>query len=90
MLADLLRKLQLPESWVGDVSITIDFNTIAEDAQLQDCPALGEPFKCLCKIIDDYGRLYIYLNHLWPVPTTLYCERIAIDPTTIPIDHQTF
>ncbi len=58
MFADLLRKQQLPDSWVREVSITIDFDTIAEDAQLPGCPALGEPFKCVCQIIDDNGRFY--------------------------------
>ncbi|OJT44602.1 hypothetical protein BSR04_04670 [Serratia plymuthica] len=58
MLAGLLGKQRLPDSWVRDVSIIIDFDAIVEDSQLHNYPALGEPFKCYCQITDDNGRLY--------------------------------
>lgn len=58
LLAELLVKQRLPDTWVKDVSITLDFDTIAEATQLLDSPTLGEPFKCLCQIVDDNGHLY--------------------------------
>lgn len=58
LLAELLVIQRLPDSWVKDVSITVDFDTPVEDTQLHDIPTLGEPFKCLCQIVDDNGRIY--------------------------------
>lgn len=58
ILADLLRKQRLPNSWVSNVSITVDFFAIVEEAQLSTYPVSGTSFKCLCQITDDNGRLY--------------------------------
>lgn len=58
LLAELLVKQQIPEFWVKEVSITLDFDVIAEAPRLFDSPTLGEPFKCLCQIVDDNSHLY--------------------------------
>lgn len=58
LLTDLLVKQRIPESWVKDVSIMLDFDTLAEPTQSHDSSTLGEPFKCRCQIIDDNGNLY--------------------------------
>ncbi|WP_146001003.1 hypothetical protein [Chimaeribacter californicus] len=58
MLADLLAKQQIPDAWVKEVSITIDFDTIDEAAQSVDSTVPGKSFKCLCQIIDDNGCFY--------------------------------
>ncbi|WBM72573.1 hypothetical protein OH773_10200 [Buttiauxella sp. WJP83] len=58
LLAELLMIQRLPDSWVKDVIITVDFDTPVEATQLHDIPTVGEPFKCLCQIVDDNGRLY--------------------------------
>ena len=58
MLGHLLRKQQIPDIWVGEASITIDFNVNAKHAQLHECSTLGDPFQGCCRIIDDTGRRY--------------------------------
>ncbi|CNB66187.1 Uncharacterised protein [Yersinia intermedia] len=58
MLARLLRKQQIPDFWISEASITIDFNVNAEHEHLNKCSTSGEPFKCHCQIIDDTGRSY--------------------------------
>lgn len=58
MLARLLRKQQIPDFWISEASITIDFNVNAEHEHLNECSTSGEPFKCHCQIIDDTGRSY--------------------------------
>lgn len=58
MLGELLRKQRIPEIWVREVSITIDFKVNAKHVQLHEYPASGEPFQCCCQIIDDVGRRY--------------------------------
>lgn len=58
MLADLLLKQQLPDSWVKDAGIVIDFYTKDEAAQSGEHLTSGDPFKCLCQITDDRGRDY--------------------------------
>ncbi|NIY47533.1 hypothetical protein [Cedecea colo] len=63
ILADLLRKQHLPNSWVSNVSITVDFFAIVAGSQLSTYPASGTPFKCLCQIIDDNGWLYTSISY---------------------------
>ena len=58
MLAHLLRKQLIPDFWISEASITIDFNVNAELEHLNECSTSGEPFKCHCQIIDDNGRSY--------------------------------
>ncbi|MEO3738791.1 hypothetical protein [Kosakonia sp. WA-90] len=58
MLESLLIKQQVPERWVKEASITIDFNADAEHIQLHECLTAGEPFQCSCQIIDDNFRNY--------------------------------
>ncbi|MCM7587874.1 hypothetical protein M8S10_03460 [Enterobacter chuandaensis] len=58
MLAHLLRKQLIPDLWISEASITIDFNVNAEHKHLNECSTSGEPFKCHCQIIDDIGRSY--------------------------------
>ncbi|HFF9830066.1 hypothetical protein V6307_05025 [Serratia marcescens] len=58
MLGHLLRKQQIPDIWVSEASITLDFNVNAKHEQLNKCSTVGEPFQCRCQIIDDTGRCY--------------------------------
>lgn len=58
MLKNLLRKQQLPDFWVREASITIDFDANTENAWLYECSTLGELFQCRCQIMDDIGRRY--------------------------------
>lgn len=58
MLESLLRKQQIPDTWVSEASITLDFNVNAKNEQLNKCSTSGEPFQCCCHIIDDTGRGY--------------------------------
>lgn len=58
MLNHLLRRQQIPDIWVSEASITLDFNVNAKHEQLNKCSSSGEPFKCCCQIIDDAGRGY--------------------------------
>ena len=58
MLGHLLRKQQIPDIWVSEASITLDFNVNAKHEQLNKCSTSGEPFQCCCQIIDDTGRGY--------------------------------
>lgn len=58
MLADLILKQQLPDSWVKNASIVIDFYTHDDAAQSAECHTSGDPFKCLCQITDDGGCEY--------------------------------
>lgn len=58
MLGHLLSKQQIPDIWVSEASITIDFNINAKHRQLNECSTSGEPFQCCCQIIDDTGRCY--------------------------------
>lgn len=58
MLERLLRKQQIPDTWVSEASITLDFNVNAKNEQLNKCSTSGEPFQCCCQIIDDTGRGY--------------------------------
>ncbi|WP_152562854.1 MULTISPECIES: hypothetical protein [unclassified Serratia (in: enterobacteria)] len=57
-LEHLLRKQQIPDFWVSEASITIDFNVNAKHAQSYECSTSGEPFQCCCQIIDDTDRRY--------------------------------
>ncbi|NDO83851.1 hypothetical protein CJP72_24870 [Citrobacter sp. NCU1] len=56
LLAELLVKQQLPETWVKAVCITLDFDVIADTAQLYDSPTQGEPFKRLGQRVEDNGQ----------------------------------
>lgn len=58
MLVHLLRKQLIPDFWISEASITIDFNVNAEHEHLNECSTSGEPFRCYCQIIDDTGRSY--------------------------------
>lgn len=58
VLADLLVKQQIPDVWVKEISIKLDFGEINEDISLDDSPTLGEPFKSVCQIIADNGSRY--------------------------------
>ncbi|HID4130035.1 TPA: hypothetical protein ACXE8V_000314 [Pluralibacter gergoviae] len=58
MLANLLRKQKMPDFWVSEAGIMIDFNANAESAWLHERATVGEPFQCHCQIIDDIGRSY--------------------------------
>lgn len=55
MLADLILKQQLPDSWVKNAAIVIDFYTNDNAAQSAECHTSGDPFKCVCQITDDRG-----------------------------------
>lgn len=44
MLAHLLRKQLIPDFWISEASITIDFNVNAEHEHLNECSTSGEPF----------------------------------------------
>ncbi|HBT3148836.1 TPA: hypothetical protein MBF30_004034 [Klebsiella aerogenes] len=58
MLERLLSKQQIPDTWISEASITLDFNVNAKNEQLNKCSNSGEPFQCCCQIIDDTGRGY--------------------------------
>lgn len=58
MLGRLLKKQQIPDVWVSEASITLDFNVNVKHEQLNKCSTSGEPFQCCCQIIDDTGRGY--------------------------------
>ncbi|MHA6311172.1 hypothetical protein ACX3P5_08010 [Pantoea sp. S-LA4] len=58
MLADLMLKQQLPNSWVKKAGIVIDFYPNDNAAQSAEYHTSGDPFKCLCQITDDRGSDY--------------------------------
>ncbi len=58
MLEHLLTKQLIPDTWISEARITIDFNVNAKHEQLHECSTSGEPFQCCCLIIDDTGRCY--------------------------------
>ncbi|MBG5925759.1 hypothetical protein [Providencia rettgeri] len=58
MLEHLLKKQQIPNYWVREASITIDFSVRAKYEQLDEFSSSSEPFQCCCKIIDETGRCY--------------------------------
>lgn len=58
MLEDLLRKQQIPDFWVNEANIMLDFGANVENTWLHECSTSGEPFQCCCQITDDTGRSY--------------------------------
>ena len=58
MLKSLLKKQKLPNHWVSNAVIKIDFNPKVELARLHKCTASGEPFQCTCLITSDTGQDY--------------------------------
>lgn len=58
MLKSLLTKQKLPDFWVSNAVIKIDFNADAEQVKLYEYTTSGEPFQCTCEITDDTGRDY--------------------------------
>lgn len=58
MLKNLLSKQKLPDLWVRNAIIKIDFNANLKHAKLYEDTILGEPFQCTCKITDDTERDY--------------------------------
>lgn len=74
MLENLLRKQQIPDFWVSEAIIMIDFNTNAESARLHECLTLGEPFQCRCQIMDDTGRYYSSIIHGRCLPHSIVKE----------------
>jgi len=68
MLNRLLTKQKLPNFWVSNAVINIDFNPNMELAQLYEYTTSGEPFQCTCQITSDAGRDYtsIIYGRCWP------------------------
>lgn len=64
----LLTKQRLPNFWVSNAVIKIDFNPNVELALLYEYTTSGEPFQCTCQITSDTGRDYtsIIYGHCWP------------------------
>lgn len=58
MLNSLLTKQKLPNFWVSNAVIKIDFNPNVELAKLYEYTTSGEPFQCTCQITSDAGRDY--------------------------------
>ncbi|HGY8407389.1 TPA: hypothetical protein ACNTEZ_005223, partial [Escherichia coli] len=52
------RKQQIPDFWVNEASIMLDFGANVGNTWLHECSTLGEPFQCCCQITDDTGRNY--------------------------------
>ncbi|MFK3662110.1 hypothetical protein ACI2I2_16610 [Scandinavium sp. NPDC088450] len=63
ILTYLLRKQHLPNSWIKNVTITVDFSAVVDDSQSSTYPASGTPFKCLCKITDDNDHIYSSISY---------------------------
>jgi hypothetical protein len=68
MLKRLLNKQKLPNSWVSNAVIEIDFNPNVELAQMYEYSTGGETFQCSCKITSDTGQDYtsIIYGRCWP------------------------
>lgn len=68
MLKLFLIKQKLPNHWVSNAVIKIDFNPKVELARLHKCTASGEPFQCTCLITSDTGQDYtsIIYERCWP------------------------
>ncbi|EKM0364880.1 hypothetical protein ACRXLK_001027 [Cronobacter turicensis] len=68
MLKSLLKKQKLPNFWVNNAVIEIDFNPNVELAQLYEYTTSGELFQCSCQITSDAGRDYtsIIYGRCWP------------------------
>lgn len=58
MLENLLMKQRLPNFWVSEASILINFDLDAEHTRLCECLTSGEPFQSHCQITDDFGHDY--------------------------------
>ncbi len=58
MFKRLLNKQKLPNSWVRNAVIEIDFNPNVELAQMYEYNTGGEPFQCICQITSDTGQDY--------------------------------
>lgn len=58
MLGHLLRRQKIPDNWIGEASITIEFNLKDKHEQWHESSTEGDPFQCSCQIIDDTNRCY--------------------------------
>lgn len=58
MLKSLLSNQKLPDLWVRNAIINIDFNANSKHSKLDEDTSSGEPFQCTCKITDDTDRDY--------------------------------